>query len=207
MKNTNRMKPSPLATRAEYLETVAELATLETTKRRILAERDAAIQRVTLDFAARLAPITERIKGKFALAEAYAEEHRAELLPPDAKSVKTTLATFGWRKGNRKVVLMSRVSEEDAIAKLKALRLDGYVRLKEEVARDAILDACTDDKTLCRHVCDPVGNPVFRDGSIAVMEDVALSAAGLKIAQTDDFYIDPNSDEAKTLHATGAAAA
>lgn len=194
MKKPTRIKPSPIATKIEFLATVSELAMLETEKRRIEAERDIALQAINRQYDTLAEPIIDRMKGHMARAEAYADEHRAELLPKNAKSVNTSLATFGWRTGNRTVGLLSRVTVENAIAALKGIGLTDYVATKEEIARAKILADSKDDKTL----------PYTRvkDG---VSADVALADVGLKITQGETFFVDPTSETAETLKSAEAA--
>jgi phage host-nuclease inhibitor protein Gam len=187
MKKTTRIKSSPIATTIEFVATVSELAMLETKKRAIEAQRDTELQRIYTIFDEALAPVVERIRGQMALAEAYADAHRAELLPKDAKSVKTSLATYGWRTGNRAVALLSRVTVDHAINALKALGLGGYVATKEEIARAKILADCKDDKTLTIAV-----SPI-------TSREIALADAGLKITQAEAFFVDPTSETAETL--------
>ncbi len=199
MKKTTRIKVSPLANTIEFHSAVAELAALELKKRTIETERDIALQAINQEFDAQIAPVAAAMKSISGLALAYAEAHRAELLPKDAKSVRLSLATYGWRTGNRTVALLSRVTVENVINALKAIGLgDQYVRTKEEIARDVILADCKDDKTLPYH--RPVGD---------VMQPVTLSEVGLKIAQSETFFVEPVSatDAAETIKPAAEAAA
>jgi len=191
---SKRIKPQPLKSSAEFLSTIVALTTLEATKRKMEAERDLELQALNRRFDARLDPVLAEIKGRMALAETYAEEHRKELLPPKAKSAIYALARFGWREGNRKVALLARVTPEQAIAALKALGLDEYVRKTEELAKDKLLGDCKDDKTL------PYTRP---EGG--QMVPVALADVGLKITQTETFYVEPTSEAADAIKAGEAA--
>lgn len=184
----NRLKLQPLATRGEFIETINELAALELRRREIEVAREKALQAVNREFDTRLAPIAERIKGKFALAEDYAEAHRDELLPDKAKSAVVALARYGWRTGNRTVALLARVTSAQAIESLKRLGLGAYVRVKEEIARDLILADCADGKTL---------SVAAADSDAAKL--VPLGEAGLKIAQSETFFIEPHGERADTL--------
>jgi phage host-nuclease inhibitor protein Gam len=167
MKKT-RIKPVSIATQIEFEAAVGELAKLELHKRTINDAREVELQRINTHYDSLASPVAERMKAVGALVVAYAEAHRAELLPKEAKSVKLTLATYGWRTGNRTVALMYKVTVENAINALKAGGLgDAYVATKEEIAQSKILADCKDDKTL----------PYLRmlDG---VMQPVLLSAVG-----------------------------
>jgi phage host-nuclease inhibitor protein Gam len=194
MKRPTRIKPTPISSVDAFTLAIDELATLEAMRRKIEAERDLEVAAVKTRFAERLGPIEDRIKGKGALVLAYAEEHRAALLPKDKKSATTALAVYGWRTGNRCVKLLSRVSEELAINALKALGLGYLVRQVEAINRDQILSDCKDDKTIGLRV------------GMAHEMPIALSDAGLRIAQGETFYVEPRSDAATTLKPVEAAA-
>jgi phage host-nuclease inhibitor protein Gam len=207
MKKNTRIKAQPIATRSEFLANVSALLSLEALKRKINGERDMALLKVNAEFDARLSPIVAEIKGRIALAEDYADDHRSDLLPKkDAKSFTTGAARVGWRTGNRTVAQRSGVTVEQAINALKGLGLEAYVRLREEIAKDSILNDCKDDKTLLRPVRDPVGAIVMENGE-PKMEAVDIASAGLKISQGESFYIEPSSESAETLTPSAAAAA
>lgn len=203
MKPAKRLKAQPIADRAEFLALVAEIAALEAESRAHAALRDIEIAAITAKHEGDIAPLAEKIKGKLALVEAYAEEHRAELLPKDAKSAKTEAATYGWRVGNRTVKLMSRVTEADAISALKQLGLGAYVRTEEAVAKNLILCDCEDDKHLIAATLEQ-GEPVMKDGAV-VTRTVPLQNVGLKITQAETFFIEPASADANTVKAEAAA--
>lgn len=182
---SKRIKSTPIASRGEFFDRVNEIASLETRKRAIEAQRDAELQAVNLRFDRQLEPIVEQMKGKLALAEAYAETNRGDLLPKDAKSALVALARYGWRTGNRTVKLLSRVTEENAINALKALGLGRYVDTTETIAKARILADCVDDRTLPVHDPKGVAQP--------------LSEVGLRIAQSETFFIEPTSESAETV--------
>lgn len=203
MKST-RLKPTPLATRADFEANIDALLALEAQQRKIAAERDAELLAVTARYDERLAPIELQIKGRLALLSAYAETHRAELLPgKDSKSTTIGLARVGWRIGNRAVVLMSKVTTDHVINALKAIGLDCYVAKKEEIARQQILADCKDDKTLQVEAVDPCGQVVVQDGK-PVTKTVPLAEVGLRIKQEETFYIEPLSEDGKALKAEAA---
>jgi phage host-nuclease inhibitor protein Gam len=191
MTKTKRIKVSPLSNTIEFHAAVSEIAALEAKLRGIEAERDTALQAVNKEFDARTEPVAAAIKAISGLALAYAEAHRSELLPKDAKSVRLSFATFGWRTGNRTVALLPNVKAEHVINTMKAGGLaDSYVRVNEEINREAILADCKDDKTL----------PYLRkiDG---LMQKLTLASIGLRISQRETFYVEPVSatDAAETI--------
>lgn len=191
MKKTTRIKPAKLATQLEFEATIADIVRLDIESRAIANRREKELERINTIYDAEQAPVSAQIKALLAQALNYAEEHRAELLPKDAKRVRLSLATYGWRTGNRTLALLARVSEENAINALKAGGLaDEYVATKEVLARAKILADCKDDKTL------PYLRPVE-----GVMQPVKLADFGLKVVQSEAFFVEPVSatDAAETI--------
>lgn len=199
---SNRIKAKKLATREEFNAAVQQAADHELMIRYIATRRDRAIQRIQARFGEKIAPLAVERDAQIALAEKYAEEHRKELLPDETKkkSGETPVATFGYRTGNRTVRLLSKVSEENAIATLEALRLDRFVRTVKEIDKAGLLREADDDKNVTRSVHDPVGaeiiDPLTR---LPKLELVALSTAGLKITQAETFYVEPKVESAETM--------
>ena len=92
---------------------------------------------------------------------AFAEAHRDELTESGKrKSVDVTTGTFGWRMTPPTVSLRN---VKKIIAKLKELKLTRFIRVKEEVDKEAMLR-------------EP---------------DVASGVKGVSIAQHEDFFIKP----------------
>src|SRR5690606_22192250 len=147
---------------------------------------DAELVAIQQRYAGTLDPITHEIAAKVALAEEYAERNRAELLPKDRKSVDTATVTFGWRTGNRAVRALNKQWTEDRIIEaLEAADLEEYVREVKEIAKDKILADCTDDKTLAT-----VEYVEQANGEVAIpSETIPLADVGLKITQSESFYI------------------
>jgi len=202
---TKRLKPTPIATRDEFHENISALLTLEALTRKINAERDARLIEVNREFDARIAPYLADIKGRMALVSDYAEKNRSELLPKkEVKSFTAGLARVGWRTGNRTVAQRYGVTAEQAINALEALHLEAYVRTKKEIARDLILADCTDDATLSRPKRDAHGQ-IILENSQPILESVALADVGLKIAQTENLFVEPISENADTLKVAPAA--
>jgi len=199
MAKSPRIKLLPLATRADFNEQVIAILELEVRRRQITAERDAKLLAINKEYDARLAPLNSDIKGRMALAKDYADANSTELLPKkEARSFTHGLARVGWRTGQRTVETRYGVNVAQAIKSLHDLGLSAFIRVKEELNKEAILEGCTDDKTLNRVVCDPAGNVVLQDGQ-PVTEAVHISAAGLKISQGESFYVEPASKDASTL--------
>src|SRR4051812_4397696 len=114
----SRIKAKALTTREEFTAAVASAADHDLTIRYIKARRDRAIARLQQKFGEKIAPHEVERDAQIALAEKYADAHRKELLPDEKKkkSAETATATYGYRTGNRKVGLLYKVTEENAVA-------------------------------------------------------------------------------------------
>lgn len=169
-----RIKAQSFQTPAEFFATVDAIAKGETEIRRITAKRDAKILEVLADYNPYIDTHAAEIKAKIALAEKYAEEHREELLPANAKSADTALATFGFRINPPSLRLLNKkCSWEGVVVCLKAMKLGKLIRTVEEANKDAIHAAKLPTETLTK--------------------------IGLKIVQPEDFYIEPKVDGAETI--------
>jgi phage host-nuclease inhibitor protein Gam len=193
-----RLKAPALVNEVEFRVMISEIARIQNQLAVIVAKRDGAIQRIQSVYATRIEPLEAAIEAKLSLVEKYADENRSALLPKDKKSADTTLATFGWRLGNRTVKpLTKKHTPEVTIALLKELGLGAYVRKTEEIAKDLILADCKDDKTLAM---------LFVAGDETKTIEIPIANAGLKIAQTETFYVEPKAESATTLKAPDAVA-
>jgi phage host-nuclease inhibitor protein Gam len=83
--------------------------------------------------------IRKRIADDSALLGAYAEYNRDDLFK-DRKSIALSFGSFGYRKSTSISV------KKTTLELLKKLKLDKYIRLKEEADKDAM--AALDDETL-----------------------------------------------------------
>jgi len=193
---SKRIKVTPIPDADTFYQTVNAAADIQTEINVLEARRDRALQRVAAAFAAKLAPLDEAIKAKVTLAEAYADAHKKELLPKDKKSVELAQAIFGWRTGMPAVRFTSKQIEEATVVEaLKANHLGTYVRTVEEVAKDKIL---ADAKRI-------------EERNITVLNSdrgtyVILAEVGLKITQSETFYIEPKVATGETLKPAEAAA-
>lgn len=185
-----RIKAQPIETAAEFRAVVNQIAEAQAEHVAISARRDRAVQRIQARYAEKLAPIDAEIVAKIERADAYAEAHRAELLPKDKKSFTLACATCGWRTGNRTVKITPKTIEEAAvIAALKEHNLGNYVRSVETIDKAKILTDCKDDLTL------PVQFPSSEDEN----PPVALADLHLKISQSETFYIEPAVETGETI--------
>jgi phage host-nuclease inhibitor protein Gam len=190
---TKRAKALAIPDRDEFFITVNRIAELQRFEALLKAKRDMVLLRVQAKFGEKLKPIQDAIKGMISLADAYGKEHRSELLPKDKKSASLHSAVYGWRDGNPAVKTLRRgQDEQEIIIALKARGLGRYVRMIEEIAKAKILS--------------DVGTHTVDDENVQCLltdknEPVPLTAVGLRIAQTEEFFVTPRVETGETVKA------
>lgn len=166
-------KATPIPqTLADVEGLMAQVAAADAAQRKITAQMDAEITRVREKYAAALdheKALREAAEGQIA---SWAELHKADF--GDRRSMALTHGTLGWRLGNPSVKLRARVKAEAALEQVK-VRLPEFVRTVEELDKASLLNAYA-------------GKAVT---------DADLEACGLKIAQTERFYVEPKTEEEK----------
>lgn len=187
-----RIKTPVLETREEFDATVAKCVRLRQ-ELDLLAVREAkATQRIVAAFAEKRTPLEMELKAQASLAEKYADDHRAELLPvKDRKSADVGPALIGYRTGNPTTKTLGKAwTWEKVLAALKLHKLGAYVATKEEVAKAKILaDRKADEKLRVEVLINADGDPV------------ALSTVGVRVDQDEVFYIEPKTDTTPTIKA------
>lgn len=83
-----------------------------------------------------LAPINTRIEELFNGLMAFAAANRGELLPDGKKTVELGTGSMGWRTTPLSVQI---VGTEKVLERLKELRLNKFIRIKETIDRAAML--------------------------------------------------------------------
>lgn len=95
-----------------------------------------AITKLKLALKLETTALEKRLATQFDAVAAYATAHRAELLPPDRKSVTIAAGVIGWRMSSPAVTL---VDEAEVIEALEAAGLVQFLREKVEVDKTALL--------------------------------------------------------------------
>lgn len=104
---------------------------------------------------------------------AYAQGNRSELTDGDKKKTVTLpTGTFSWRMTPKSVLIKGK---DDVLAKLKELKLDRFIRTKEEVDKEAMLKE----------------------------ESVAVSVDGITIEQREEFVVKPAETKAEVSATAG----
>jgi phage host-nuclease inhibitor protein Gam len=172
---TKRLNPKGLASREEFTAVVDEIAVLQTTQRALEARRDALIQRVQERYRERIDTAAGAIEHRLAQAEAYAREHRAELLG-DRQTGETELATYGFRGHPPALVpLNKKFTWADIITKVKEAFGRKFIRVEESVDKDALRTS---------------------------IDEAKLEPLGLKIRRTESFGVTPKVDGGETAKAS-----
>ncbi|GHV93217.1 host-nuclease inhibitor protein Gam [Spirochaetia bacterium] len=142
-----RLKPQvgKINTLDEANLVLKEIGLLEHELQSIDTEAHKQIAEIKADAAKKGEAIRKRIADDSALLGAYAEYNRADLFK-DRKSVQLSFGSFGYRKSTSISV------KKTTLELLKKLKLDRYIRVKEEPDKEAMAEL--DDETL--HQVDSV---------------------------------------------------
>lgn len=163
-----RVKAEGFTTREEFDQAVDRIARLEVERRKLEANRDKQIQDIQAEHNEAIQLRKQEIEALVTRAEAYAKDHRDELLPKGKQSSDTTLANYGFRWGQKALALLSsRWSWDSVITSLKAAGLEGFIRVKTEVDKDAVKDQ---------------------------LAEGVLAQHGMRIKQAETFWVEPKTD-------------
>lgn len=121
---------------------IAHIGELNRTVARIKADADDRIAAITRDAGERSAPLKEACTAAIEGLRIYCEAHRARLTRDDkTKTAKFATGEIAWRLRPRKVTLpRTKEGIAELIGRLKKLRLKRFIRVKEEVDKDAMRD-------------------------------------------------------------------
>ncbi len=167
------MKPKTKA--PQSLEDVegllAQVAAADAAARRLTAQMDAELTRVRERFAPALDAERARREEAEGLIACWAELNKAAF--GARRSLALTHGIIGWRLGTPACRLRARVKAEAALEQVR-LRLPEYVRNIQEIDRAALIGAYT-------------------GGALTAAD---LEACGLRIAQTERFFVEPKTEMA-----------
>lgn len=165
---TTRVKAVAFATREEFEAACDEIARMEVERRGLEATRDKEMNAVMEQHNPEIQQIKQDIEMLAGKADAYAKEHRDDLLPAKRQSGETKLALFGFRWGNKTLALLSnRWTWDSVCGSLKAAGMAAFVRTKEEVDKDAVKDQ---------------------------LAESVLAQHGMRIKQSETFWVEPKAD-------------
>lgn len=186
-----RIKPAGFSTAEEYTTAVLAVSNFEAALRELKAQRDLKLHQIAAEFDQPIAAIENQMANMTMTCARYADGHRAQLFG-EQQSASSRGVRHGFRKGPPKLETLAKFTWAKVLAKLQSLHLADYIRLKPEVNKEAILEH-------------------GKGGTIAIEEnggkiEFPLSEVGVKITQTEEYFIEPRSDAAETVKAQEAAA-
>lgn len=162
---STRLKSTGFTSRVEFDAAVDRIAEASAQLRKLEAVRDTAIQAVRDTHNPAIDAIDQERKALVALAEKYAETHRPELFVDGKKSADTALAFFGFRIGNPTLKVLNRKwNWESVLDAVKSRYKARFVRTEESPDKDALK---------------------------AQLSDEQLAEVGLRIEQSETFFVEP----------------
>lgn len=165
-----------ITTVSEYTATIDQIADLTVQRDKIQTKLDKAILAARDQHGPELETLNNQIAAKVAMAETFALRNRATLLANDAKSADTPKAKWGFRLGNPTLVLLSRKFTWAIVAtKLAELGLGKYLKNS-----------------------DPKPD---KDRIKAELDTTKLAELGLRIEQTESFWVEPKTDSSERINA------
>lgn len=158
---------APAVRSRKDLETlVARIAALKLAEARQAARLDADLQRVRDRHEPRLAAVRAELDAKTEAARAWAEAHPAAF--GGQRSLALPAGTLGWRAGQPTLKPLPGWTWDRVLAQLKSLPdLRDYIRVREDVNKQRLL------------------------ADRAALGPDQLQTAGLHVAQTDHFFVEP----------------
>lgn len=122
---------------AEYAMSAGEIS-------KQTAKMEQEITKVREKYSDVIANHQEAAKASCTIIEDYCKENKDALFT-DKRSMDTLHGTVGFRKGTPKLKMLPKWNWDKVLDKVKEL-LPEYVRKKEEVDKDALIDARKDEK-------------------------------------------------------------
>lgn len=123
---------------AQAAAAIARIGELMRDLDRIKATGDDRIAAIAAEVAEQSAPLREMVKAETEGLKVYCEANRNRLTDMfRRKSTKFETGCVGWRDRPAKVTLRDKA--EEIIARVKALGLGRFVRVKEEIDKEAML--------------------------------------------------------------------
>ena len=181
--------------------TVREIIERQIAREKLIATRDAEVQLVLARHNPKIDEATLAIDTDFELLETWAEENRAEF--GEAKSLLVGGHRVGWRTGNPKVETRGKLSFKTLVSQLVKAGGDlkaRFVREKPELNKEAVLEL----NRVAEGKADALKPLGEEDKAKAIAAArAALKELGVKVTQTENFYLEPDREGQPELRMTG----
>jgi len=173
-------KPT-IADWSECDRVLGEVRQMDILAKQFEARKDEAVQAAAKAFDNDLACLADERKPKALAIGRFCTKHRKEF--GDAKSKQLDNGVVGWRLGNHRCELLNgKLSVKDVLIKL--------CRAGKKLA-----------KRYTRVVIDLWKQHVIDDYKAGKVTDADLADVGLRVTQTERFFIDPKLDEGRDRNA------
>lgn len=137
VKTKSKSVPQPIQTREQAVAAIASIGSVSRMIAQIAAEADNTVAEIAKKKDADLAPLRDQLKQLNGEVQSYCEAHRDELTHDGrVKFHDFGTGRIAWRQRPPKVTVRNA---ESVILALKSLGLHRFVRVKEEVNREALL--------------------------------------------------------------------
>jgi len=156
---------APIRTRAEAEAIVAAVADLTVEKLGLAADMDGRILSIKKYFAPLLKRSNDELAAAVAQLNGWANANPGEF--GKARSIEFPAGVIGWRTGQPQLKTQRGWDWDRVLQALKFEHQCGYIRVKEEVNKEALLNT-----------------------RVALGEDW-LAFFGLKVSQAESFFVEP----------------
>lgn len=164
---TKRIKPTPVANRAECEKLIDEIARLEVDRQIKVAGLKDAHQKLDDERGPEIAGLEDRITGLMARVEPYIVAHQADMFKPGQREGETVLSRYGIRLGNP-TVGKDRKYTWDLLCETFDVdpKTRKFVRVKAAVDKEALLKGWRDG--------DPAYNVLAERGLVTVTQSESV---------------------------------
>lgn len=166
----DKKKTNELIDRDQAVKEVKQFADATSNIKRIEAAIELEVQRVKEKFEKELSELNDKRNSAFDKLQYFAEFNKNKLFT-ERKSLDMVHGIIGFRTGTPKVNKARSISWEAALAELKKIN-ENFVRTKEEVNKEEIIEMRDDDKTMLK-----------------------LSKVGITVVRDENFYVEAKAEE------------
>lgn len=180
--NTRIKRKGPaVKSRAEMEEIIGEIRLLKINERKLVLDRDVAIQEIDERCGPHLSQVAKDIEQRMALVQAWAEANPEQF--GARKSIETRHGVIGFRTGTPKLNKAPRHtwdSVKQALQQRFGLR---FIRIREDLDKEGVISAL----------------------SVHAVTNDDLRPCGCEVVQDESFFVDPILGEVETRETAVAA--